>query len=90
MIFDPTPHPTSLKISKKWVSDGGGLGGVWTNNHWGMHFLDKIMILRRVKRTIQPIGVVYVNRAKRAENGGPCGVFPYIREPGLDLTTSAK
>ena len=47
------------------------------------------MILQGVKPTIQPLGVGYVNRPKKARNGGLCGVFPYIRLPSFDLTTSA-
>ena len=56
-----------------------------------MRLLDKIMILQGVKLTIQPLGVGYANRPKKAQNGGGvCGVFPYIRLPGFDLTTSAR
>ena len=97
MIFDPKkggslfdPPYTSLKTSKKWVSSGGQSGGSGPKTHWGMHLLDKIMILQGVKLTIQPLGVGYANRPKKAQNGGGvCGVFPYIRLPGFDLTTSA-
>ena len=51
MIFDPKkggvifstfltpPPPTSLKTSKKWVSSGGGLGGVRTKNSLGDAFI---------------------------------------------------
>ena len=35
-----------------------------------MRLLDEIMILQGVKRTIQPLGVGYVNRNKKAQNGG--------------------
>ena len=39
-IFDPPPHPPpSLKTSKKWVSSGGGLGGVRTKNSLGDAFI---------------------------------------------------
>ena len=48
------------------------------------------MILQGVKLTIQPLGVGYANRPKKAKMGGLCGVFPYIRLPGFNLTTSAK
>ena len=48
------------------------------------------MILQGVKLTIQPLGVGYANRPKKARNGGVCGVFPYICLPGFDLTTSAR
>ena len=48
------------------------------------------MILQGVKLTIQPLGVGYANRPKKAQNGGVCGVFPYIHLPGFDLTTSAR
>ena len=46
------------------------------------------MILQGVKLTIQPLGVGYANRPKKAQNRGACGIFPYIRLPGFDLTTS--
>ena len=75
-IFDPPP---SLKSSKKWVSSGGGSGGSGPNTHWGMRLLDKIMILQGFKQTIQPLEVGYANRPQKAQNGGVCGVFPYIR-----------
>ena len=48
------------------------------------------MILQGVKLTIQPLGVGYANRPKMAQNGGVCVVFPEIRLPGFDLTTSAR
>ena len=86
----PSPHPTSLKSPKKWVSSGGGLQGSGPKTHWGMRSLDKIMILQGIKLTIQPLGVGYANRPKKAQNGGVCGVFPYIRLPGFDLTTSTR
>ena len=80
MIFDPKkggvifstflPPPPPLKGSKKWVSSGGGLGGSGPKTHWGMHLLDKIMILLGVKRTGQPLGVGYANRPKKAKMGG--------------------
>ena len=103
MIFDPknggghfltpSPHPPtppSLKTSKKWVSSGGGLGGSGPKTHWGMRLLDKIMILQGVKPTIQPLGVGYANRPKKAKMGGYVAFSPYIRLPGFDLTTSAR
>ena len=97
IIFNPQkggsffdPPPISLKTSKKWVSSRGGGGGSGPKTHWGMRLLDKIMILQEVKLTIQPLGVGYANRPKKAQNGGVCGVFPYIRLPGFDLTTSAR
>ena len=68
------PPPTSLKTSKKWVSNGGGLGGSGPKTHWGMCLLDKMMILQGVKLTIQPLEVGYANRPKKAQNGGVCGV----------------
>ena len=46
------------------------------------------MILQGVKLTIQPLGVGYANSPKKAKMGGY--VFPYIRLPGFDLTTSAR
>ena len=81
MIFDPKergitppprppPHlPQNLKkVGFKW----GGLGGSVPKNHSGMLLLDKIMILQGVKLTIQPLGVGYANRPKKAQNGGYC------------------
>ena len=73
----PHPHPPpSLKTSKKWVSSGGGLGGSGPKTHWGMRFLDKIMILQGVKLTIQPLGVGYANRPKKAKMGGYVAFSP--------------
>ena len=83
MIFDPkkegsllTPLPTSLEASKKWVSSGGGLGGSGLESHYGMRVLDKIMILQGVKLTIQPLGVGYVNRPKKAKMAGYVAFSP--------------
>ena len=87
-IFDP--RPPSLKTSKKWVSSGGGWGGPDQKLIGGCVYWTKIMILQGVKLTIQPLGVAYANRPKKAPNGGVCGVFPYIRLRGFDLTTSAR
>ena len=88
---NPPPTPPSLKSSKKvgfkW---GEGILGVRTKTHWGMCLFDKIMILQGVKLTAQPLGVGYTNKPKNAQNGGVCGVFPYIRLPGFDLTTAAR
>ena len=39
-------------------------------DHWGMRLLDKIMNLQGVKLTIQPLGVGYANRPKKAQKGG--------------------
>ena len=96
MIFDPKkggsffdPPPPSLKTSKKWVSSGGSLGGSGPKTHWGMRLLGKIMILQGVKLTIQPLGVGYANRPKKAKMGGYVVFSPYIRLPGFYLTTSA-
>ena len=80
-IFDPPPPPPThphppLKGSKKWVSSGGGLGGSGPKTHWGMHLLDKIMILQGVKLTIQPLGVGYANRPKKAKMGGYVAFSP--------------
>ena len=84
---NPPPHlPQNLKkVGFKW----GGVGGSGPKTHRGMCLLDKMMILQGVKLTIQPLGVGHANRPKKAQNGGVCGVFPYIRQPGFDLTTSA-
>ena len=47
-IFDPPPHPhTSHKTSKKWVSSGGGLGGVRTKNSLGDAFIGQNNDFRR-------------------------------------------
>ena len=85
MIFDPKkggvifstfltpPHPPP---PKKWVSSGGGLGGSGPKSHWGMRLLDKIMILQGVKLTIQPLGVGYANRPKKAKMGGYVAFSP--------------
>ena len=71
-IFDPPPptqpHPP-LKGSKKWVSSGGGLGGSGPKTHSGMRLLDKTRILQGLKLTIQPLGVGYANRPKKAKMG---------------------
>ena len=92
-IFDSPPHPPpppSVKTSKKWVSSGGGLGGSGPKTHWGMRLLDKIMILQGAKLTIQPFGVGYANRPKKAKMRGYVAFSPYIRLPGFDLTTSER
>ena len=95
-IFDPppppppTPPPPPLKGSKKRVSSGGGLGGSGPKTHWGMHLLEKIMILLGVNLTIQPPGVGYANRPKKAKMGGYVAFSPYICLPPFDLTTSAR
>ena len=85
MIFDPknggvifltflTPSPTPPPPSKPQKSGfqvgGGGAGGSGPKTHWGMCFLDKIMILQRVKLTIQPLEVGYANGPKKATMGG--------------------
>ena len=83
----PPPLPQKLqKVGFKW----GGLGGSGPKNHWGMRLLDKIMILQGVKLTVQPFRVGYANRPKKAQNGGVCGVFPYMRLRSFDLTTFAR
>ena len=89
-LTPPQPPPPSLKTSKKWVSSGGGLGGSGPKTHWGIPLLDKIVILQGVKPTIQPLGVGYANRPKKAKMGGYVAFSPYIRLPGFDLTTSAR
>ena len=84
----PPPHlPQNLKkVGFKW----GGLGESTPKTHWGMCLLDKIMMLQGITQTIQTLGVGYANTPKKAQNGGVCGVFPYARLPGFDLTTSAR
>ena len=84
----PPPHlPENLKkVGFKW----GGLGGSGPKTHWGMRLLDKIMILQGVKLTIQPFGVGYANRPKKAKNGGYVAFSPYIRLRSFDLTTFAR
>ena len=72
----PSPHPhTFLKNLKKLGFKWGGLGESGPKTHWGMCLLDKMMILQGVKLTIQPLGVGYANRPKKAQNGGG-GRFP--------------
>ena len=71
----PTP-PTPPPPPKKWVSSGGGLGGSGPKTHWGMCLLDKIMILQGVKLKIQPLGVGYANRPKKAQMGGYVAFSP--------------
>ena len=68
-----TPPPQNLKkVGFKW----GGSGEVRTKTHWVMHLLDKIMILQEVKLTIQPLGVGYANRPKKAKMGGYVAFSP--------------
>ena len=80
MIFDPTkggghffdtfdPPPKAPKSGFQ-VGGGGVWGGSGPKTHWGMRLLDKIMILQGVKLTIQPLGVGYANRPKKAKMGG--------------------
>ena len=72
-IFDPPPTSVNLKkVGFKW----GGLGGAGPKTHWGMLLLDKIMILQGVKLTIQPLGVGYANRPKKAKMGGYVAFSP--------------
>ena len=89
MIFDPkkggvifstflTPPPPHLpenlkKVGFNWGGSGGGSG---PNTHWGMRLLDKIMILQGVELTIQPLGVGYANRPKKAKMGGYVAFSP--------------
>ena len=69
-----TPQKSGFQVG------GGGLGGGYgPKTHWGMRLLDKIMILQGVKATIEPHGVGYANRPKKAQNRGVCGSFPHIR-----------
>ena len=68
----------------------GGSGGGGAKTHWGVCLLDKIVSLQGVKLPIQPLGVGYANRSKKAQSGGVCGVFPHRYLPGFDLTTSAR
>ena len=55
----------------------GVLRGFGPTSHWGMRLLDKIMIVKGVKPTIQHLGVGYVNRPKRG--GGAVRHFAYLR-----------
>ena len=77
-IFDPPPHPPTppSKPPKSGFEVGGGGGGSGPKTHWGMHLLDKIMILQGAKQTIQPLGVGYANRFKKAQNGGYVAFSP--------------
>ena len=92
-FLTPTPHPPPRlpqnlkKVGFKW----GGSGGSGPKAHWGMCLLDKIMILQGVKLTIQPLGVGYANRPKKAQNGGYVVFSPiYACLALFDLTTSAR
>ena len=90
MIFDtknggsffrhsPLPHlPQKLKKVGFGGGGGGGLGGSGPKTLRGMRLLDKIMILQGVKQMIQPLEVGYANSPKKIQNGGVCGVFPYV------------
>ena len=89
-LTPPPPAPPPSKPQQSGFQVGGGLGQSGPKTHWAMCILDKIMILQGVKVTIQPLGVGYTYRPKKAQNGGVCGVFPYIRLPGFDLTTSPR
>ena len=92
-IFDPPPHPLTPQPPQNLKKVGfkrGGSGGSGPKTHWGMRLLDKIMNLQGVKLTIQPLGVGYANRPKKAKMGGHVAFSPYIRLPGFDLTTSAR
>ena len=73
-ILDP-PHPP-LKAPKSGFQVGRGLGGSGPKTHWGMRLLDKIMILQGVKLKIQPLGVGYANRPKKAKMGGYVAFSP--------------
>ena len=81
-IFDPPPPPPPptppSKPQKSGFQVGGGLGGSGPKTHWGMSLLDKIMImiLQGVKLTIQPLGVGYANRPKKAKMGGYVAFSP--------------
>ena len=48
------------------------------------------MIVQGVKLTIQPLGVGYANRPKKAKMGGDVAFSLYIRLLGFDQTTSAR
>ena len=74
---EPFASPATTTSLKKWVSSERVLGGSGPKTHWGMHLLDKIMILQGIKLTIQPLGVGYANRPKKAQNGGVCGMLLY-------------
>ena len=77
-IFDPPPPPPPPPSKPQKVGfKGGGLGGSGPKTHWGMRLLDKIMILQGVKLTIQPLGVGYANRPKKAQNGGYVAFSPF-------------
>ena len=76
-FLTPPPHiPTPKK--KGFQVRGGKGGGSGPKTHWGMHLLDKIMVLQGVKPTIQPLGVGCMNEPKKAQNGGGLwGSFPH-------------
>ena len=86
----PTTLPQCRLVSNGFKWGRGGFGGSGPKTYWGICLFDKKMILQGIKLTIQPLGVGYANRPKKAQNGGVCGIFPYIHLPGFDLTTSAR
>ena len=56
---------------------GGGMGGgSGPKTHCGMCLLGKIMILQGVTPRIQPLGVGYANRPKKAKMGGYVAFSP--------------
>ena len=69
-LFGPLPPTNGALVAQpNW-------GGSGPKTHWGMRLLDKIMILQGVKPTIQPLGVGYANRPKKAQNGGYVAISP--------------
>ena len=85
MIFDPqtrggqSPPPPYLKTPKKWVQVGGSKGVGNQKLIGGCVYWIKIMILQGVKLTIQPLGVGYANRPKKAQMGGMWRFTAYTR-----------
>ena len=73
----PPPPPPLLENLKKVGFKWGGSRGVRTKNSLGDAFIgQKILILQGVKLTIQPLGVGYANRPKKAKMGGYVAFSP--------------
>ena len=87
--FDPPPPPPPKAQKSGFQVGGFGGGRSGPETHRGMRLVDKIMILQEVKQTIQPLGVGYANRLKKAQNGRMWRL-PLYTLAWLDLTTSAR
>ena len=77
-FLTPPPTPQKSEFHVGW--GGGGWRGSKPNTHWGMHFLDNIMILQGANQTIQRLQVGYVNRPRK---GGYVAFSPVCRPAWL-------